>query len=323
MARRRPNGTGSLRHNLKSGYWEARLPAVIDQSNPSLTYRRKTYYRKTQKEALAVLDEETKKQARLQGKEPLHLRDWLAIWLEEKKISLRPRTAIRYGEILRHLPDKLLDKDLEEISIHDINELLKGTILGVRGQPLSPQTKAHIRAVLRSSFRSAISHQKMHYNVAEESNVIKVEKSKRIYLSSIEELRRLEKACQGEVIGKLVLFAVFTGMRQGELLGLKWLDYNIETKKLSISRQVQRWSTTNIETYLQSHPKAHTKVYGKMVETNPKTEAATRLILLDEKCQKLFQEQKEELDRLGVFEENGFVFSYDLNQPLSPDLVRY
>lgn len=58
------------------------------------------------------------------------------------------------------------------------------------------------------------------------------------YLRTREEIRRLLVAAEGEGENVLVLYstAVYTGMRAGELAGLRWDDVNFETRLIAVQR---------------------------------------------------------------------------------------
>src|SRR5690606_39355293 len=60
-----------------------------------------------------------------------------------------------------------------------------------------------------------------------------------MYVMSAEEARRLEEACKGVRLGPLVILALHTGMRLGELLGLKWSD--IEGEELHVRRTLVKY----------------------------------------------------------------------------------
>jgi integrase len=63
---------------------------------------------------------------------------------------------------------------------------------------------------------------------------------KELRVLSPEEVGRLLKASRGERLACLYLLAVTTGLREGELLGLRWRDVNLEAEVLSVSQQLTR-----------------------------------------------------------------------------------
>lgn len=57
---------------------------------------------------------------------------------------------------------------------------------------------------------------------------------------SPEEVRKLLEAARGDRLECLFLLAVTTGLREGELLGLRWRDVNLEGEVLSVRQQLTR-----------------------------------------------------------------------------------
>ena len=57
---------------------------------------------------------------------------------------------------------------------------------------------------------------------------------------SSDQVRKLLRAARGERFEALYVLAVYTGLRQGELLALRWSDVDLASGKLRVSRQLQR-----------------------------------------------------------------------------------
>ena len=54
------------------------------------------------------------------------------------------------------------------------------------------------------------------------------------------QVRQLIQVAESKRMGILFWVAVTTGLRQGELIGLKWSDLDWKTRSIQIQRQVQR-----------------------------------------------------------------------------------
>src|SRR5215210_7788167 len=76
---------------------------------------------------------------------------------------------------------------------------------------------------------------------------------KEMHPLSAEEARRLLEAAHGDRLEALYVLAVTTGMRRGEVLGLKWTDVDLENGRLSIRRTLTR--TGNGKRVALSDPK--------------------------------------------------------------------
>jgi len=93
---------------------------------------------------------------------------------------------------------------------------------------------------------------------------------------SVEEVRRLLEAAHGNRLEALYVLSVTTGMRRGELLGLKWTDVDLENGCLSIRRALTRTAK------------------GKYVAlTEPKTKGSRRTVKLTERAVEALRSQLE------------------------------
>jgi integrase len=126
-------------------------------------------------------------------------------------------------------------------------------------------------------------------------------------LSPEESRRLLETAC-GDRLEALYVLAVTTGMRQGELLGLKWQDVALEAKTLRVRRTLTRHG-------------------GKIALGEPKTKKSRRTIhLTDAAVQALkahLNHQLEEIGQLGdAYQDQGLVFTTQVGTLINPTNLR-
>ena len=97
--------------------------------------------------------------------------------------------------------------------------------------------------------------------------------------------------------------AVHRGLRQGELLGLRWEDVDLETGKL----QVRRTLSLTRQGHVFEPPK---NGKGRCVELTEDTSGALKRHLTD---------QLEEIEALGdVYQDQGLIFPGDKGQPMRP-----
>jgi integrase len=117
-----------------------------------------------------------------------------------------------------------------------------------------------------------------------------------------EQVRTLFGAAKGDRLEALYVLAVTTGLRQGELLGLKWDDVDMEAGTL----QVRRTLTT---------------AKGGPVLSAPKTKGSRRTVKLSQTALEALtshlERQLEEIDRVGsLWRENGLIFASEVGEPL-------
>jgi integrase len=125
-----------------------------------------------------------------------------------------------------------------------------------------------------------------------------------------EEARRLLEAAKGNRLEALYVLAVTTGMRRGELLGLKWSDVDIENARLSIRRTL-----TRIEN-------------GKRVALgDTKNRKSRRTVRLTQRATEALRSHLErqlgEIEAAGdLYGDQGLVFTTEAGTPINPSNLR-
>lgn len=130
-------------------------------------------------------------------------------------------------------------KSLQEITALNIQEFkIK------RAAEVSPATVNRALAVLKSMFNRAIEWDKATENPCKKVKMFK-ENNKRLRFLEKEEIRKLLEAIDGLMLVNkhdqyihlkpIIIVALNTGMRKGEILGLKWRDIDIQRKTIHLS----------------------------------------------------------------------------------------
>ena len=219
MSKRRPNGDGMVRKR-PDGRWEARI-IVGHKEDGKPIY--KSVFGKTQSEAMTKFYKllETYRGVELNEDCLVSLNEWLDRWLCYQKDVVRPQTLNKYifyadAYVRPYLGDKkisaILTRDMQQLYV----KLLK------EGRVTESKTKG--KSLSGSKVRAV-----------------------HIY----EEIARLLIQAKEEGFYELILLGLATGMRRGELLGLKWDDINFATGELSIRHEY----TTLGSDYIISTPK--------------------------------------------------------------------
>ena len=166
---------------------------------------------------------------------------WLEIWVENYTQNLKPYTKKSYNtQIKKHIKPALGAIKLTSLNTVEIqrfyNRLLKG-----KGdiEPLSPKTIKNIHGVLHKALEQAVDIGYLRYNVSDACKLPRVEKPNIKPLEEKEMAAFLE-AIKGHQYENIYIVDLFTGMRQGEILGLTWDCINFENGTIFIYRQLQK-----------------------------------------------------------------------------------
>ena len=245
---RRSNGDGTVLHR-DDGRWEARLTLPPDGSGRQ---RRKSFYGTTRAEALQKLKAANAALIHA-GQEPLSGRQtvgaFLTRWLEEVAApSVRPKTLTQY----RHLCEAYLIPGLGGIVLARLtpaqvqaflNRVSSGAFTPVRKGPTTrqpgPRTVQQCYRVLHVALNQALRWGDVHRNVAALVDVPAAPKAETTALTSTQ-ARHLLTATAGTRFGPLWALALYTGLRRGELLALRWADVNTKAGTLRITGTLDR-----------------------------------------------------------------------------------
>jgi integrase len=240
VGKRRGNNEGSI-YQRQDGRWCARI---------SLDGRRLTKYFKTQREGRDWLKEtiaQVDDGMTLEGAK-VTLADFFARWLEAAKSELRPNTWGQYERITRqHILPQLGHFRLKDLRPDHVQALYTAKLAAGIGQ----RTVRLTHAVLHRALNQALKWGLVRRNVSDATNKPKATHAEMRTLDP-GQTRALLEVAQGHRLEALLHLAVNTGLRQGELLGLRWSDLDWQTGALQVQRQMQR---TRGEGKSLSHPR--------------------------------------------------------------------
>lgn len=237
---RNAQGNGTIRKR-PDGRWEARFTVGRDPGTGKQI--QKSIYGKTQTEVRKKLQQTCSEIDNGTYVEPtkLTVSNWLDIWLEEYTANLKPYTLKSYtGIINNHIKPSIGSVKLNSLSTHTIqgfyNKSFKGTNLK---QGLSPKTVKNIHGVLHKALEQASNIGYIKFNPTNSCTLPRMEKSE-IKPLEYEEIVIFLKAIQGHKFEKLYIVDLFTGMRQGEILGLTWDCIDFQKGTIRIYQQLQK-----------------------------------------------------------------------------------
>jgi integrase len=227
--KKRGNGEGSV-YKRKDGRW---VGQYFDKTAVPPKYR--YVYADTQAEALRKRSEAMAKR----GSDPAFdagrttMGELLDRWLEDSvRDSLKAITYENYSMLTRrHLIPALGLYKLEDLTPDHIRKF-KSTKLSAG---LSTRTVQLLLALLRQALQQAVDDGLVPRNVAQNVKVPQSRKDEIRYLN-VEQAKKLLYAARGDRLEALYVLAIHSGLRQGELLGLKWEDVDFEAGTLSVKR---------------------------------------------------------------------------------------
>jgi integrase len=230
MAKKRGNHEGSI-YRRKDGRWCAQV---------SLQGRRLTKYAKTQSECRAWIKEMLQQidaGLSFEGTQ-VTLARFLETWLSGKELSRRPKTVQQYRQIARqHILPVLGRMRLQDIQPAHIKQLYALKQKEGRGA----RTIQLIHAVLHNALKQAVREGLLGRNPVSAVERPKVEQAE-MKIWNEEQIQKFLITASGSPFEAVYYLALATGMREGELLGLKWPDIDWNKGVLFVQRQLQQIS---------------------------------------------------------------------------------
>ncbi len=230
---KRANGEGSIT-KYKDGRWCGRY-TVQTPDGP----KRKAVYGRTKAEVRVKL---TKAMADADNGLVFDagnrtVKEYLERWLEDSaKGNVGKRTFANYrAQVSTHIVPALGTTKLKTLAPAHVQTLYRQKL----DSGLSPASVRYVHAVLHRALKQAVRWGLVPHNAAETVDLPKVTRKEANTLSP-GEAKRFLKAAHGDRFETLYVLAVTCGLRQGELLGLRWGDVDLEKRTLRVARQLQR-----------------------------------------------------------------------------------
>lgn len=182
------------------------------------------------------------------GDQELTVGAYLAEWLEVQRHRLQPTTLKSYtGNVDRYLAPHIGDVALADLDVRQLERLYADLMSrgGDGGRPLSRRTVEYAAATLRSALNDAVRTGLLDRNPASLARPPRIdptsptEGDEELQVWTAEEARRFLEQIRGDRLRDLWVVALGTGMRRGELLGLRWEDVDIERATLHVRRSLQ------------------------------------------------------------------------------------
>jgi integrase len=238
-----------------------------------------------------------------------YLKHWLAVDIDRRVAN---KTAVRHRGIVRHniiprigaLPLRKLTAVHIEALEAELQREGRQRHRDARGPALTAQTVLHVHRTLSQALEHAVKTEVLFRNPALQVRPPRPP-GREIKILTKPEIAQVLRACEGRGLALPVLVAVTTGIRRGELFGLRWSDVDLDMAKLSVNQSLE-WTK------------------GKPGFKAPKTKGSRRTITLPALTVQALRahrvEQGAERLRLGLGKPE-LVFTRADGEPVSLDYV--
>ncbi len=285
MAKRRPSGDGMVRKR-DDGRWEGRI-VVGHKANGDSIFR--YVYADNQKELTAKLRQkiEAYRGVDLTEQSGMTLSEWMDQWMASAKGTIRPSTfRNRWNSVEKHIKPHLGNKKLSQLAPRDIQRFYEKLAAEGRwdGQGgLSSNTVRGIHTILHSALKAAVQANLIPRNPTEGFPSPKGHSQPKRILDDGQLERFMKEIRKDALWHDLFYTELTTGLRRGELCGLKWEDFREESGTLMIRRTVYK------------------EKGGELTTWDTKTAAGTRKIVLPPSTAELLKKRKEAMVSEWIF----------------------
>jgi len=296
VAKKNGNGEGGITRHKKSGLYMARY-TVQTPTGP----KRKTVYAKTRREVDEKLTraKADRDKGLLFDADSLKVGRYLERWLADSvRDTVKATTYESYERLMRlHLVPALGRVKLKNLTPTHVRGLYREKL----DSGLSPSSVQRVHALLHKALKQAVNDGLVPRNVTE---AVKAPKQSRKEISALtrEQARVFLEATKGDRLETLYVLAIHTGLRQGELLGLKWDDVTLDRGTLQVRR---------ILSAAKDGP----------IFTTPKNNQGRSVRLTVQAVQALRDHRKRQVEdrlrRAGLWQDHGLVFTTLVGTPLN------
>jgi len=291
MTSKRGNNEGSV-HKLPNGRWRGqvsheghRLSKVFPTQRECLEWVRKN--RNQIDDGMTFIS--TK----------LTLSEYMLGWLTNAKATKRLTTWVHYDELNR----LYISPNLGHIKLKDLRaEHIQGLYNQLIEKDIGAHTIRKVHALLHSALQQAVKIGSIVHNPA---NVVDPPRKPTREMAVLDEsqISQMLVVAKGHRWEALYHLAIVTGMRESELLGLKWIDLDWVRKYLKVERQLQRPAGNGVEF------------------VPPKTKYGKRSVALGEITMEVLHAhyERQQVERLAVGDawiEHGLIFTTSNGTPI-------
>ena len=288
---KRANGEGTIVPYKVNGVQKGWRASIQIGFKPNGSPDRKQFYGKTQKEVKEKLEDYKRKMSMgILNEEKITIQDWFYTWLfDYRKQDLKPKSFDRYYGIYKNY---INNTTLGKIKLCDLRTThLQRHYNNLLNQGVTPTTIKQLNTNLKTCLGEAERQGYILKNYCKLVTLPKIEDNKEIKVLTKEEQSKFLEAIQGHELQLLFIVALGTGLRLGELLGLKWCDIDFKTNELTVQRSIQRVPIFEGDKIVKY----------EVIEQTPKTKNSNRTIPIPLNIISKLKKHKKEQNQLILY----------------------
>lgn len=309
MAKKKPaserkrvaNGQGSINQRADGRY---KMDVSLGRDPVTGKAIRKSVYGWTEKEALAKAQKLQVEANEGIYKEPskLTIKEWCEIWLKEYTGHLSDGTLKLYkGDVNNYITPRLgryklvaLNRGMAQQFVNSITEQPLRP-----GKPVSNKTVENIHGTLSRLLNQAVEIDYIKVNPASRCKLPRVEEIEARAMTR-QEIAAFLQQVQGHRFETAYLLSLYTGLRQGEVIGLPWDAVDLDAYTITVKQQLR---LVKGEGYKLMPPK------GNKIRTVPVGELALDVLRRQKRAQAEWR-----LRAGAVWQDSGYVFTNEIGE---------
>lgn len=312
MARKNANGEGSISKFTKNGitYYKGILTIGRNEEGKLI---RKTFSSKKRQEVAEKMNDYKNKMLKgeLSTNENITLAEWYHTYLFEfRKNDLKPSTFERYYSIYKNY---ILNSPIGSIKLIKLRAI---DLQQYYNKLLTDENKTPSILATINKYITTILHEAVRQDIIKKScaslvKLPKVEYNSDYSVLSLSDQKKFIEAIQEHKFKCLFLMALGTGLREGELLALKWNDIDFNNNTVTVNKTIKRVPFINPD---------GSRTY-KLIEQAPKTKNSIRTVPIPSNLIKALTEHKLQqnvikMKHRDIYHDMNYIFADNYGNPL-------
>jgi integrase len=235
---------------------------------------------------------------------------WLDRWITGHEVELKPSTAASYrAQIDRNLKPVIGHERLQSLSPSSLTVIWRTMFEsgGQAGKPLSVRTVQYARSILRRALNDAVTERVLEVNPVVGSKCPKADGKPQHTTWTGEQVKAFLDHLGEERWAPLWHLATATGMRRGELMGLRWADVDLDAAVVSVERSATQVGRDRVTTTPKNHER-------RKIAIDPHTVSVLRTWRTTQAAERLAWGP-------AYVDVEGLVFTWEDGSPVLPDYV--